>query len=482
MYREICFTTVFAILFSFGTLDAVEDAATGAQEPTSFASRILALTDVVLEQHIDPPARQQMILSGIKSLYLANDRQVPPHLGKRISEMTLHSQFAEYLEDIRNEFKDRKNVEQVLIHGMLRAVPGDSFLIDSKANEVNEQVINNRYVGTGIQLATNREEGLTQITKVFYNGPAWHAGVESMDLILEIDGESTASRGLAEVVEALRGESGSDVEVVVRQPDSKDSRRLTMTRGRVFIPSIEGFREKSDGRWQYRVDSAKNVAFLRVKSIGPSTLHEFRQIAAKLSREDVGGIIIDLREGGGILHDIVMVADSLMDGGTIGHVQSLERTIKHTARSGDLVDGLPIVLLVGKKTSAGNVFLAAALQDNGRAIVVGQSTIGETYVSKFVSVPGMDVQLKLATAIMLRGDKTPILPSRVKQLPNSESSINRKPHRPGFIIPDHVVQFAPNAKTGPKESVDPVLKKAIEVLTADTTKVSISQQGADHGE
>ena len=356
---------------------------------------------------------------------------------------------------------------------MLTALAGASFLIDGKANRVQEQVLNNRYVGTGIGLAMSREEKLTQITKVFYNGPAWKAGVKSHDLILEIDGESTESKDINHVVEALRGEAGSEVAIVVRQPSSEELRMLTVTRGRVFIPSVEGLREESAGQWQFTVDSAKDIAILRFRSIGPSTLHELRQVAAQLRHQDVRGIVLDLRGGGGILHDIIMVADSLLDGGTIGHVRSWEASIKHEARPGDLFQDLPMAVLVAQHTSAGNVFLTAALQDNQRAIVVGEPTTGETYVGSIVPIPGRDDQLRLATAVMLRGDGTPLLPTRFPTLPlmNVQApEIAKAKQRPGFIMPDHVVHVVhvvprkQRSAIEEQELSDPMLAKAIEVL------------------
>lgn len=355
MCRKLRCVVVLACLSPGGTLDAKD----APDEATSFASRILTVTDVVLQNHIDPPARQQMILAGVKALYLADNRLLPKELSGRVSELAGGEEIAEYLDGVREEFDKLKDAEAILTRGMLTALPGASFLIDAKISQIQSQVLNNRYVGTGVALAMNGEEQLTQITKVFYNGPAWKAGAESRVLILEIDGESTKSKELNHVIEALRGEAGSDVEIVVRQPDSEELRKLTMTRGRLFIPSIEGFREESDGQWQYTVDSDRDIALLRIKSIGPSTLHELRQVAVKLRGQDIRGIVIDLRGGGGMLHDVVMVADSLLDGGTIGHVRSWDTSIEHEARPGDLFQGLPIAVLVAKHTGAGTLRMLA---------------------------------------------------------------------------------------------------------------------------
>lgn len=485
MFREFYQFVFVAILPLMVGPDLCGGLAVCADE-TTFSSRALSLTDVVMQYHIDPPARQQMILSGAKSVYVAADRPVPGDLSIQVSQLATEKQLAEFLDRIRIEFSHLDNLESILTEGMLSAVPGDSFLVEAKENAVNQQVLNNRYVGTGISLATNKEASLAQITKVFYDGPAWKAGVKPMDLILEIDGQSAASQSLGEVVEALRGESGSDVEVIVRQPGSSESRKLTMTRGRVFIPTIEGIRENPAGRWNYLLEPKNEIAYLKVKNIGPSTLHELRQIASQLRREKAQGIVLDLREGGGILHDIVMVADSMIDSGTIGFVRTRDNSIEHKAQSGDLFHGLPIVVLVGRTTSAGNVFLTAALQDNKRALVVGEPTGGETFVSRFVSIPNRIDQLKLATGVMSRADGTPLVtaPPLRSNLPASVLEA-REPGlvKPGFVQPDYWVR--PGRLTGhspAQDNDDLMLRKAIEVLQEGSISERNSQTKTSTGE
>ena len=318
----------------------------------------------------------------------------------------------------------------------------------------------------------NKEQQLPAISKVFLHGPAWRAGIKTSDLILEIEGKATESKSLRDVVEQLRGEEGSKVTVVVRQPDAEESRTLIVTRGRVFIPTVEGHREISEGKWQYTVDSAKDVALLRVNSIGPSTLHELRQIESVLrQQQDVRGIILDLRNGGGLLHDTVMVADSLLDGGTIGFVRSLDSVKKYEANPGALFRDLPMVVLIGQIAGADRVFLTAALQDNDRAIVVGQATTNETYVNQFVSVPGRDESLRVATGVLQRGNGTPLRrnPRYVQFATRLEAAnlqlVQSRPEarkRAPFIAPDHLVTAA-----GAYSPTDGMVDKALEVLRAE---------------
>ena len=123
MYRLFGGIIVLAFLCSVGTLAADEVSNNAPDEPSLFASRILAVTDVVLQQHIDPPARQQMILTGVKALYLAGNRKVPRELSQHVSGLATHAEFAEYLDSVREEFSELENAETILTQMVLSVGP-----------------------------------------------------------------------------------------------------------------------------------------------------------------------------------------------------------------------------------------------------------------------------------------------------------------------------------------------------------------------
>src|SRR5262249_37098208 len=128
-------------------------------------------------------------------------------------------------------------------------------LIPASAARALEQTAANRYVGTGIQLGLNQVEKRPQVIIAFVGGPLRRAGGKSGDLLLEIDGTNTEGRPLSDVVDRLRGEEGSQVAVTVRQPEEKETRRLTITRGPVVFETVVGFRRLAEDRWQYRVQA-----------------------------------------------------------------------------------------------------------------------------------------------------------------------------------------------------------------------------------
>ena len=458
-------------------------AATFADAPDSFELGVVSVVDSVLEHHIDPPTKQEMILHGVKWVYQHAKKPVPMGLSQRISELSTKQQIVDYLTSLRSEFEDLSEFERIFMAGMFRAVPGGGALIRAEEARVQGQLAANRYVGVGIALGMT-EDKRPEIQKVFYDGPGWKAGVKSEDLILEIDGESTSGKDLRRIVKELRGAEGTTVKLMLKQPD-QESREIEVIRGVTFIPTIEGSRKISEGQWQYTVDSAPDVALLRIRQFGPSTLHELKKIQAKLRDKNIQGLVLDLRSGGGLLHDVVMFADQFMDEGTIGSVKTLDAVTTHEAHAGSLFRDVPVAILIASYSNADRVYLAAALQDHKRAIVIGEPTRGETYVKSQVEMPSGD-KLVLATGLLRRGDGTTLLrPNQDRWVPLPNQFVRSKPTdqppKPSFIMPDYVVRFPGRNEEQPevKHGRDPMLSKAIEVLRKSDGKIGSAEQDAN---
>jgi C-terminal peptidase prc len=414
-------------------------------------SEVNAIIDVVLDHHIDPPTKQEMVLSGVRALFRAAGKPLPRGVSREISALSTPELIDDYVRDVVAGHPKVKGAKDVLLKGMAECVRGGASFRDASINRVSSQVAANRYVGTGIALSFHGKTKRPMISKVFYNGPAWKAGAKSMDQIVEIDGKSTAKMKMNQVLEALRGEAGTQVAMLVQQPKpvkrpvDEATRQLIVTRGRIFLPTIEGYRLVSEGQWKYSIDADPKVALIRLTQIGPSTLHELRRAETALRDEGVLRVILDLRIGGALLHDVVMVADALIDDAVIGHVRSLDGRTTHTAQPGVMFQDMTMAVLTSRFTSAGHVFLAAAaLQDSGRAEVFGERTPGNTYVKSLIDIPDRDEQITIATAVMERADGTQLLVPSNRSAEISIASMERlgmqkKTKRTGFILPNHEV-------------------------------------------
>lgn len=446
--------------------------------------RALDVIDLVLEHHVQPPTRQEMVLHGADGLYNAANLPRPFRLSVRVSAANGRAECEEILLEAWRKYDVAGTVSndliEKLIAGVLRPVPGGATLIATKELRVQEQLQANRYVGVGIALGTDKESGLTQI-HLIPEGPAANAGVDENDLIESIDGESTKGLKLQEVVDRLRGKEGISVALVLRKPSAAETRTVTITRSVVPRQTVFGV----DGRnsRDFRMKPDRRIAYAKIVEIGGSAVHELRKIEREL--EDSGGfdaLILDLRSvGHGTAHDATILVDALLDHGSIGAVRTASRVQALTADADCLFRGRPVAVIVGEHTGNTGEWVAASLQDNHRASIVGTPTAGNAFVYSGVVIPGSEDSLSLPTAILER--------------PSGESLLNAM-YRGGVTMnglaimgkggawgvrPDHAIEVAATA-TGPEvqfplgqtvlrnrvmtvPKIDPLLK-ACEVLKA----------------
>ena len=260
---HIRFVALVVALFS-GVHAAVADDAsptpssTAPKAPPNLAKRIGEITDAILKHHLDPPARQQMILGGVKALYQASGGQVPAGLSRRVSALATPEQLADLLVDVWPKSLAKpvtaQALEEALLEGLFSSVSGGGYLVSAKERKVSEQMEGNRYVGIQIALGTDDDEKLSKMFQIFEGGPADRAGAKVNDLIEKIGGTDTKGLTLAEVVDRLRGDEGTDVTITVRQPKTKESRTLTMTRAAMPRTTVQGFRKRQSGGWDVRAD------------------------------------------------------------------------------------------------------------------------------------------------------------------------------------------------------------------------------------
>jgi carboxyl-terminal processing protease len=416
------------------------------------AKRVQEITDAVLEHHIDPPVRQQMILSGIKALYQAAGVSVPTDLSRRVSALATPEQIAAFIADAWPKTTAKpvaaKELQETLMNGLLDSVSGGARLVSAKDRKVEEQLEGNRYVGIHVALSMNESEKRPTIFDVFEGGPADRAGVKKHDLLEAVDGVDTKGMTLREVIDRTRGDEGTDVVIQVRQPKEPRSRTMKITRGQLPHPTVTGIRKQPSGDWKVRFDGPDPIGYLKIIEIAASTPHELRKMAQQLESQGARALVLDLRGhiGGNSVHPAVLLADYLLDRGAIGRVRSSRGETTYQADPDALLRGWPIAVLVDLSTSGTAEWLAAALQDNHRAVVVGTPTSGAmrsrsasglvapsaTGIRSRVSVGDGSWSIELLTGHLERGDGRRL--SGPAEVPIGDlPSIAMGPRKPGKI-------------------------------------------------
>ncbi len=376
-----------------GFLPFAGRAAPPAQDTASAAGRAWAITEVALDRHIAPCSRQEMLLGGTRALLRAAEIDPPADLGRRVSTITTPEQWVAFLREVWPAVRGQKTselMEEELFKGLVGPLPHSQWLPPLTA-KLADQVSNNRYVGTGIQLRIAQEERCPQIVTPFRKGPAYRAGARPGDLIVEVDGKNTQNVPLAKVVDWLRGDEGQPVTMVVRQPKETEKRTLHLIRGKVPFDTTLGYRRAGPDSWDYRIDAGQPVAYVRIQSINSATLHELRQVEGRLQAEGVQAVVLDLRFSGGedaALHGAELVADGLLDGGVMWRLRERDRVRECRADGECLFRGWPLAVLVDDHMGLPAEAVAAALQDNRRAVLVGERRQLDAVTSLFQGLPG----------------------------------------------------------------------------------------------
>jgi carboxyl-terminal processing protease len=355
-----------------------------------------------------------------------------------------------------------------------------------------EQTEGNRYVGIHIALGTNDQEKRPSIFEVIEGGPADRAGVKKDDLIDQIDGVDTKGMKLREAVDRLRGQEGTDVTIQVRQPKTTKPRTYTITRGQHARSTVQGIHKRPAGGWDCRLDTIGPIGYLKISEITASTPHDLRKLARQLENHGHWGIVLDLRGlGGASVHPTVLLADSLLAGGVIGRVQTAQREVTFQSDSDALFRNSPIAVLVDNGTWGTAEWLAAALQDNHRATIVGVPTYSATNGNRAGMIVSTDVRsrvslgdgmgaIDLTTGRLKRGDGRPIgrEPSALStEVPVSPSRTMDLEKVKTGVKPDHMVGFNGNgaarqAPPGPQQvpnkepnlATDAILQEAVRLL------------------
>jgi C-terminal peptidase prc len=446
------------------------------RKPTAFADRLWTIMDMVRQKHPEPPARPEMILGAVQALYKATKDQQPEDLKSRVGKLETREQFNALLREVWPKGADEMRTEvlqSAVLDGLLATLPGSGVFLPPDQVKAAEAGSANRYVGIGIQLRIHPDLKLPQIVTPVGNGPARKGGVEPEDLILEVDGKSTRDVPLGKVVQWLRGDEGTSFTILVRAPDSEKTRTLKFTRTVVPFESVIGYRRASEDAWDFRLGAKSPIAYLRLEQLRTSTPHELRQVERRLRSEGIRAVVLDVRNGGGSdLHNGTLVAAALLDGEPMWTLHGPDRQ-EQLCRAGHegLFRDWPMAVLINDHVDAIEGAVAAALQDNGRAVLVGEATRVGGFVNTMVHLPDGDGAISIRTGHLERAAKGrtwPVQPDHAVPLTKEQRkaldewlAAKMRLEKPG--------------QAADKPPQDPQLDKAVELMRAALKKKDAAQ-------
>ena len=330
---------------------------------------------------------------------------------------------------------DQRDLFEAAMEGLFSRLDEHSAFVGGDEQEELEELLDQEFGGIGLELAVEPRHGRLSVIAPVVGSPAWRAGLAPGDVVETIDGVATAGMPLREAVGRLRGRPGTAVVVGVsgagpsasdpavdRDRGATSVREITLVREAVKLESVLGDRRLPDGSWEWFLEGAPGIALVRITSFGDHTPADLKAAAASIvAQAHPRGFILDLRGNpGGLLSAAVEVCDLFLDEGTI--VSTVGRAAADVgggaghrgdgatggaadvrpATPGAVLEGVPMAVLVDGLTASAGEIVAAGLQDNGRAVVVGSRSFGKGTVQSILPLTDGDGLVKLTTAEYLR--------------------------------------------------------------------------------
>jgi carboxyl-terminal processing protease len=265
-----------------------------------------------------------------------------------------------------------------------------------------QQQLEGEFVGIGIVVDHDTENGRLLVAEALIGKPAYMAGIRQGDAIIAIDDTTTKSINLRDAVGMIRGQAGTNVKLRVLPGGDGEPVEHTLERATIPLETVLGDARDSTGKWVYRLANHPRIGYIRIfDNFGERTADEFEAALASYRQpgQEIDSLILDLRYNrGGLLEAARDVCDMLLDKGTIVTTRGRHDVLvkEYDAEPGvELPNKVPIVVLVDRLSASASEIVAAALQDNQRAVVAGQRTWGKGTVQHVIKLEGGKSALRL---------------------------------------------------------------------------------------
>jgi len=347
----------------------------------------------------------------------------PKYITKDFLETDL---FWEVWEQLSTNFVDRPVNGKELFYGAVRGMvesAGDpySIFLDPDETKIFQQELSGSFEGIGIEIGIKTDQ-LTVIAPL-PNTPAAEAGLKAGDRILKIDGFDTTNIHLDYAVNLIRGEGGSIVTLTVQSKDADEARDVEITRDIIDVESV---------RWSIKKYQESTFALVEILYFDDQTYFEFSKIANDILLEDPDGIILDLRNNpGGYLDTAIDVSGEFLNKDTVVIENFGNTEQEYASESSGRLKNMNVVILVNEGSASASEIVAGALQDHGRAVIIGEQTFGKGSVQDYSQFEdGSSLKLTVAKWLTPNGrsiDEEGITPDIIVELTEEDYNNDRDP-------------------------------------------------------
>ncbi len=312
-----------------------------------------------------------------------------------------------YYRELSDEEK-KQLVENMINSGLTRLDPNSQYFNEDDLGRFKNQT-EGEFGGIGAFISIDARTQLLMIEGVMFGTPAFDAGLQPGDLITKVGDTSTENVSLDKSLDLVKGKPGTQVTLTIVRVGSTKEEEVTLTRAKIEIHPVQGYKRKVDDptKWDYIVDPVAKIGMIRITSFNEKTTKEVAEAVREAEAQGARSLILDLRDNpGGLLNESVSVANLFINSGDIVSTKNRNGLVdKSSAKSDKMIFGpaekKPMAVLINHNSASASEIVAAALQDNGRAVVVGERSYGKGSVQQFIELSDRKSAVKLTSKVWL---------------------------------------------------------------------------------
>jgi len=285
--------------------------------------------------------------------------------------------FSEVLEKIQKEYVEEVDQAEIMdsaINGVLQSLDPYSAYMNPKIFQESQTETSGEFGGLGIEITM--EAGVVKVIAPIDDTPAARAGVKAGDYIVRINNEQVQGKTLMEAVNLMRGPVGTSIEITVRRKGVKKAKIFKIKREIIEIKSVVAKLIEN------------KVGYLRLRAFNENSSDQLNKEISKIEKnKKLIGYVLDLRNNpGGLLSQAIKISDFFLDDGEIVSTKGRKNRVdkKFFAKKGDKIDGKPLIVLINNGSASASEIVAGALQDQKRAVLLGETTFGKGSVQSII--------------------------------------------------------------------------------------------------
>jgi len=285
--------------------------------------------------------------------------------------------FSEVLEKIQSEYVeeiDEAESMDAAINGLLQSLDPYSGYMNPEIFKESREDTSGKFGGLGIEVTM--EAGVVKVISPIDDTPAAKAGVKAGDYIVQIDGNQVQGKTLMEAVNLMRGPVGTPIEITIRRKGLKKAKVIKIIREIIEVRSVISKKIQN------------KIGYLRLRAFNENSGSQLKNEISKIGKnKKMVGYILDLRNNpGGLLSQAVKISDFFLDEGEIVSTKGrrTQENKKFFAQKGDKINGKPLIVLINNGSASAAEIVAGALQEQKRAVLLGETTYGKGSVQSII--------------------------------------------------------------------------------------------------